>query len=194
MHTQVETSEVQKKLELLNNPFLKRKEDTVVNEKSFENYDGVNMAIENNTGDIIRVRQLKKLGRDGSGTYLYFGYIYNAYNEKSKEIVDLDKYAMPVCFETYKKLEDIANDNNKNEIIALLHLLSEPKNFEKYHTVRYIGHLYEKEIPNEEGKKVKKLKISRHLVSDSPAIQKQIELLQRDYNPHKGKVVETEPR
>lgn len=200
MYTNVRLDEVQKKLEKLNNPYLKQLKYTWIEDKPFENYDGVNMSVEKNTGDTLRIRQLKKVGKDGSGTYLYCGYIYNASNEKDAEIKDLEKNAVPVCFESYKKLEDIAKDNNLNEIKAVLQLLSEPKNFEKFKTVRYIGHLYTKTKTNEKGEKEEKLKISRYLVSDSPAIQKQIEKLQKEYAQKNNKdsnskrIVETDAR
>lgn len=180
MHTNVRLDEVQKRIERFNNPYLKQLPYTWIENKPLENYDGINLSIEKNTGNILRLRNVKKVGKDGSGTYLYWGYMYNSFEETNPEIKDLDKGAVPVCFELYKRLEDIAKEKNEDETIALLTFLSNPDNFKKSNTVKYIGHFFKKTIENKK-EIIEEYRASTEKNSNSPTIQKQIEKIQRDY-------------
>lgn len=105
--------------------------------KIYNDYNGINI----NTGDILRLRKFNKVGKDQQGKYLYTGYINNTPNEHDVEILSHDGTPMgdPVCFTTYKKLEDIVMENKQDEIKQLLGLLSQGN--EK---LNYIG-TFEKE-------------------------------------------------
>ena len=181
MYTNVSLDEIQKKVKRLTNPFLKQLPYTWNEDIPYENYNGVNMTVNKNGGEILKIRKLQKVGKDGSGTYLYWGYIYNTPEETDNDIEDLDKYAFPVCFESYRRLTDISKDGDIQEIGALLKMLSREENFKKNNTIKYVGHLFKKYKRNEKGELEARVKYKRHLVSDSLAIQKQIEKLQREY-------------
>ena len=183
MHTNVVLGDIQKKIKRINNPYLKKLKNTEVDKKIYENYDGINTSLDEtnkHSGDILRIRQLEKVGKNGSGTYLYWGYIYNTDEEENLELKDLDKYAVPVCFESYKKLEDMAKDKDQDEIYAFLDFLSNPSNFKKSNTVKYIGHFFKKTI---ETKKeiIEEFKAYTEPRSTSLAIQLRIEKIQKDY-------------
>ena len=119
----------------LNKPYLKlTTKGTTPSNKKIEEYEGVNVSYGNNRGDILRIIGLEKIGRDGSGTYLYSGHLQNAHNPDDAYIFDydtLDSYGgmTPVCFELYRSLEDIVKEQNPKEIIELLKFLSNPQNF-----------------------------------------------------------------
>ncbi|MBR3255922.1 MAG: hypothetical protein IKF97_06940 [Clostridia bacterium] len=181
MNTNLSLDEIRKKVKRIEKPFLKQLPYKWIDDIPYENYDGVNVNLEmKEGGDVIRIRQLKKVGKDGSGTYLYWGYIYNTSDEENEEIKDLDKEAYPVCFESFKKLADIAKDKDMDEIESLLMFLSYESNFKRSNTVNYIGHLVaeKKETKKEIITEYRAIKNQR---SKSPAIQKQIEKIQRDY-------------
>ena len=138
-----DTVKKQKTQERVQNPYLTCTDKYVKQDgadyKTFEEYDGINISQGENRGNILRIRKLEKVGKDGSGTYLYSGYMYNTPNEYD---VELTNRQMPaVCFELYRRLEDIAKDKNSMEINAVLEFLSNPENFKDTNKLNYIGHL-----------------------------------------------------
>ena len=136
------------------------------NDYRYANYDGVNI----NTGDILRMRQVNKVGKDGSGTYLYSAYIKNAANESDVEFFNgqnPDGYA--VCFELQKRLEDIVRTGNIQEITQVLTLLSDERNFQDMRQLTYIGEID------------KNGQVSRKEKSSSSAIQSRIEVMKQEF-------------
>ncbi len=118
-------------------PFLQSQGVYPDGKTSVESYDGINI----NTGDILRIRGVNKVGKDGSGTYLYSAYIYNTPNQTDVEFFDITPLAYPICFELPKRLEDIVKSGNPKEIQSVLKLLSDPKNFEDKERLSYIGEI-----------------------------------------------------
>lgn len=120
----------------IQSPILKRLAIPSEMQKSkYSNYDGVNLE----TGDILRLRRVDKVGKDGSGTYLYSAYISNTPNEYDVEMIGDVSIGIPVCFELQKRLEDIVSDGNINEIVQVLKLLSDKENFKHPEQLTYIG-------------------------------------------------------
>lgn len=134
-------------------------------QKTYSNYDGVNVE----TGDILRIRQVDKIGKDGSGTYLYSAYIYNTPNEYDVERFKGQPNGVAVCFELQKKLEDIVNGGDINEITQVLQLLSDRRNFDNPEQLSYIGEIDKNGQAN------------RRAISSSSAIQSAIVNLQRQF-------------
>ena len=134
-------------------------------QKSYTNYDGVNL----NTGDILRVRKVDKVGKDASGTYLYSAYINNTTNEHDVELLGDIPQGYAVCFELQKKLEDIVKDGEIGEITRVLQLLSDGRNFENPNQLTYIGEID------------KNWHVDRRESSSSSAIQATIVKLQRQF-------------
>ncbi len=100
------------------------------------NYDGINLK----TGDILRLRAVQKVGKDGSGTYLYSTYVNSTFNEYDAEMFyDGEPAGVPVCFTLDKRLEDIVKEGNIEEIRAVLTLLSSVENFQNRGELAYIG-------------------------------------------------------
>lgn len=153
----------------LNFPFLKTLKPFYVNNKKYYNYNGVNLI----DGKILKIRNLDKVGKDGSGTYLYAGYIQETQNETDAEI--LNKFAKPlgkyICFETKKRIEDIIQNQNPNEIKCLLNLLSigTESAYRDNGELNYIGAMD------------KYGNVTREFESNSNAIRQQIEAMKRAY-------------
>ena len=128
-------------------------------------YDGVNVC----TGEVLRIRGLNHIGKDGSGTHLYLGYIYNTENEDdadlSIESIEQMNGAARVCFELPKSLLDIENEGNLDEIKQVLQLLSDERNFVAADKLKYIGGINNS------------WQITRNEKSSSPVIQKIIQKL-----------------
>ena len=126
----------------LNNPFLTDMGRSVRNPELL-NYNGVNLT----NGDILKLRNLNKVGKDENGVYLYQGFIDSSMDNSSK--IGGDNYIggnyVPICFTTTKKIEDIVRSQNINEINSMLSMLSNPQIFmEQYCSkkqMNYIGHL-----------------------------------------------------
>ena len=176
--------EIQKKARRIDNVSFNKLENTDIGDISYENYNGVNMDLNNeHGGDVLRIRKLQKVGKevirkaDGKTIkkviYLYSGYIYNTKDENDREITDLDKEAYPVCFETSIKLEDIAKKDIKKEKSSFLKFLSEKENFERKQTVNYIGYFYLKFIKDGDGI-IEECWYSKGKISSSPTIQRKI--------------------
>lgn len=147
------------------NPALKRRILPKYEGKNLENYDGVNL----DTGDIMRLRKVHKIGKDGSGTYLYSAYLDCVANNDIGEQLYEEPVGCAVCFELEKKLEDIAKGNDMLEIRKVLELFSASENFKAPEVLRYIGKL------DSNGN------ISRNVTSTSRAIRTRIESMQREF-------------
>ena len=149
------------------------------------NYDGINVSDGDERGYILRIRQLENRGIDGSGTYLYSGYICSTGDESDVEFNDY-RTSTAVCFELYRSLENIVEDNNPQEIQNVLNFLSNPNNFKNNDKLNYIGHLDRvTEIqPNGE---IKRTVVERRLgESNSPAIAAQIKIMQQEFDRENG--------
>lgn len=154
----------------LENPNIKLQGRYKIDEKIYEDYNGINIAEGENQGEILRIRKLDKVGKDGSGTYLYSAFLSNTPNEHDVEMLSHNNPSgVPVCFELEKRFEDIIKDGDKQEIIALLAFLSDSKNFENSNQLNYIGKID------------KNFQIAREKESDSYAIRKQIEKMKVEY-------------
>ena len=120
----------------LENPYLIKKGQYRIDGKIYEDYDGINTQ----TGDILRIRKLDKIGKDGNGTYLYQGYINSTPNEDDAEILDRGKpMGMPICFDLPKRFSDIEKTNNPQEIQKILQLLSSVSKYANHEQLIYIG-------------------------------------------------------
>ena len=120
----------------IENPYLRKVRQYKINGKTYEDYDGINVE----TGDILRIRRLDKIGKDGSGTYLYQGYINSTPNEDDAEILDRGKpMGMPICFDLPKRFSDIEKTNNPQEIQKILQLLSSVSKYANHEQLIYIG-------------------------------------------------------
>lgn len=107
------------------------------NGKRLENYDGVNI----NTGDILRLRRVNKIGKDGSETYLYSAYLTNVSNDEAIEYLGKNPNGYAVCFEMQKRLSDVVKNGNTDEIVQVLKLLSDERNFENDEKLTYAGEI-----------------------------------------------------
>lgn len=100
----------------------------------YSNYDGTNV----NTGEILRIRRMEKLGKDETGRYLYRAYLENVRHEWDAEMMDSN--AVPVCFSIDKRAEDILKENNPAEKQQFFKLLSQEKIFKNNNDyMNYIG-------------------------------------------------------
>lgn len=69
-----------------------------------EYYDGINL----NNGEILRIRDVKKIAKDATGTYVYTARLDSTPNEDDVEFFDVDT-RVPVVFSLPFKLNDIVN-------------------------------------------------------------------------------------
>ena len=131
--------EKQVKFNRINNPYLTQVNKNKINGITYKDFDGVDIQ----SGEILRVRHLEKVGKDDEGTYLYTAYVDSTSDENNVEFLDEKEYLMkqPICFTTDKKVEDILNDNNIEELKNLLYLLSTPNSKNLKHTYE-LGELY----------------------------------------------------
>lgn len=93
-----------------------------------ESYDGINL----NNGEILRVRDVRKIAKDGTGTYVYTARIDSTPNESDVELIDPDS-KVPVVFSLPFRLNDIVNSEYSEEYKAqlergLLQMLSDGYN------------------------------------------------------------------
>lgn len=149
------------------NAYLRKMEEINPEGKSYSAYNGVNL----NNGDILRLRKLDKVGKDGSGTYLYAGYLDCTRNEHDVEVLRGQPMGRYICFETKKRIEDVVNNGVYEEVMQVLSLLSLPsqRDFTDNGTLNYIGSI------NEYGQVIK------NLTSNSPSIRAKIEEMRRTY-------------
>lgn len=154
-----------------NNPYLKQVMNNPKDNKIFENYDGINI----NTGEILRIRELEKVGKDGNGTYLYRGYIHSVPNvDCVEELRPKDRiFGKPVCFELSARISDIVKNEDKQQIDGILKLLSDAN--ESFRKVASSDELYYLGGINKEGE------IYTAEESESKAIKYKVEKLRREY-------------
>lgn len=154
------------------NPYLRKVRQYEIKGKIYEDYDGINME----TGDILRIRKLEKIGKDGSGTYLYQGYVHSTSNEDDAEILDEGKpMGVPVCFDLPKRFSDIEAVNNLQEVRTILELLSDTSKYGNYASLSYIGGLD------------KNGKLNHNTEPDSLAIANTIKRLIQEFDKNQGK-------
>ena len=112
------------KIERMGNPYLRKiSEERAIDGKMYCDYNGVNVL----NGDILRLRKMNKVGKDENGTYLYTGYIESTEHEHDVEILSRDGVptGIPICFATDKKIEEIIQSDNPNDLKILLLMLSQ---------------------------------------------------------------------
>ena len=113
------------KAERIENPYLEQvsKEYIAKDGKRYSDYDGINVI----NGDILRLRKMNKVGKDENGTYIYTGYVDTTPNKHDVEFLSKDGIpsGIPVCFATDRKIEEIVQSNNPDDLKTLLSLLSE---------------------------------------------------------------------
>lgn len=141
------------------------------NGKKCINYDGINVR----NGDILKIRQLEKVGKDESGTYLYSGYIQSTFDKDEVERLGYETpYGIPVCFATDIRVEDIVNTQDIQEVYSLLTMLSAEENFRNANgMLNYIGKLD------------KYNRIDPRISSTSNTIQNTVEKLQQEFDLEK---------
>ena len=124
------------------NPYLYKAGQYEVNGKNYENYNGINLQ----TGEILRIRHLDKVVKTkDTGIYLYQGNIYSTPNEHDADFLEGENPGeVPVCFELPKRLSDIVNEQNPEEIRSVLELLSSARNYSINEGLVYLGEIDEK--------------------------------------------------
>lgn len=104
--------------------------------KIYTDYDGTDMI----TGDILRLRQVDKVCKDSSGTYLYSAYIDKAqHNFDAVFLGESEPAGCYVCFTLPGRLEDIVKSGDKTKITQVLELLSDSRNFQNEGHLTYVG-------------------------------------------------------
>lgn len=103
------------------NPYFRQKEDYRYGEKWGEYFEGVNVE----TGNYLRMMQLKMVTQDREGRYLYTAYLDDTFQEDEMPRDDL--LGIPICFATDKSIIDIVSHNNPVEVHGLLELLSQER-------------------------------------------------------------------
>ena len=153
------------------NPYLRKVRQYKIDGKTYEDYDGINIQ----TGDILRIRRLDKVGKDGNGTYLYQGYVHSTPNEDNVEFLDKALMGTPVCFDLPKRFSDIERTNNPEEIRTILELLSNAEKYSNREGLSYIGGID------------KNGKIGHNAEPDSLGIANAIKRLKQEYAKNNGK-------
>ncbi len=124
---QYEQQERKIKSERIANPTLTQSGNEYIGNdgKKYIDYNGVNVY----NGNILKLRKTNKVGKDENGTYLYTTYIQETPHEYDVEILGKNEIpnGIPVCFATDKKIEDVINFNNQNDLKTLLQLLGNPE-------------------------------------------------------------------
>lgn len=124
------------------NPYLHKEGQYKINGKIYEDYNGINLQ----TGEILRIRHLDKVVKTkDTGIYLYQGNIYSTPNEDDLEVFKGGNPGeVSVCFELPKRLSDIVNEQNPEEIRSVLELLSSARNYSINEGLVYLGEIDEK--------------------------------------------------
>lgn len=118
------------------NPYLTSLGSYTPSGKTYTDYDGIDTV----KGDFLRVRQVDKVCKDESGTYLYSAYVDRTSNEHNAEFLGEHEPAGSfVCFTLPGRLEDIVKSGDQTRITQVLDLLSDPRNFENEGHLTYIG-------------------------------------------------------
>lgn len=120
-----EQQQIQIKSRRKENPYLEQASNEYIAKdgKKYCDYNGINVI----NGDFLRLRRMNKVGKDENGTYIYTGYIKTVQNKDDAEMLSRNRTpsGIPVCFATDKKIEEIMQSNNPNDLRTLLSLLSE---------------------------------------------------------------------
>ena len=121
------------------NPYLYKEDQYVLDGKIYEDYNGINLQ----TGEILRIRHLDKVMKTkDTGIYLYQGNIYSTPNEHDADFLEGENPGeVPVCFELPKRLSDIVNEQNPEEIRRVLELLSSARNYSRNEGLVYLGEI-----------------------------------------------------
>lgn len=154
----------------IENPYLRKVGQYKINGKTYEDYDGINLK----TGEILRIRKLDKVGKDGNGTYLYQGYVNSTPNEDDVEFLGEAQIGIPVCFDLSKRFSDIEKTNNPEEIKRILELLSDSDKYGNRESLSYIGGID------------KNGKLSHNAEPESLAIANSIKRLVQEYDRNHG--------
>lgn len=125
----------------LNQEFVQKSQDG----KKYATLEGIDVT----NGDYLHVSELNKVGKDENGTYLYTAYLEgsaekNYVQNLENGIIRHSDRAIPVCFTTQKRIEDILEEQNRQEIYNVLNLFSNKK-FDKNNNghLNFIGSLDE---------------------------------------------------
>lgn len=128
----------------MQNPFLNRIDNSMDQTgKMYNNFNGVNI----NTGDILRIRNLDKLGKDENGNNLYQAFIANTSREDFRVFNNdyIGGNYVPICFTSKKEIEDIVAQQDNYDINSVLELFSQPQIFNEEccpdDQLNYIGSL-----------------------------------------------------
>lgn len=81
--------------ERINHPTLQKLESYRGNEgKNYVNYNGINV----NSGDILKMRKVNKVGADKQGRYLYTAYLQNTFHADDVEILNANRNSSLFCY------------------------------------------------------------------------------------------------
>lgn len=154
------------KQERLENLYLEKINVSEIDGRKYEDYDGINTK----TGEILRIRRLDKVGKDGEGMYLYQGYVYSTMNKDDVEILGKGRpMGAPVCFELPARMSDIEASRDSEYMKKVLDLISRDDNEIDYKHLTYIGGI------DKEGN------VTRDGVSNSKAIRATVEKLKENF-------------
>ena len=98
--------ELKEKRNRIKSPFLKGE----ISHDRTEQYNGVNLE----NGEILRIRNVRKVGKDLANTYLYSAVINSTPHESDVEVLD-DAMGIPVVFTLPYRMNDIVNSNYNSE-------------------------------------------------------------------------------
>lgn len=95
------------------------------NGKTYATLEGIDVI----NGDYLHVSELNKVGKDETGTYVYTAYLEDSAEKNYVQnlgngMVRHSNKAVPVCFTTQKRIEDILAGQNRQEIYNVLSLFS----------------------------------------------------------------------
>lgn len=105
----------------LNQKFVQKSQ----NGKTYAALEGIDVT----NGDYLHVSELNKVGKDETGTYVYTAYLEDSAEKNYVQnlgngMVRHSNKAVPVCFTTQKRIEDILAGQNRQEIYNVLSLFS----------------------------------------------------------------------
>ena len=105
----------------LNQKFVQKSQ----NGKTYATLEGIDVT----NGDYLHVSELNKVGKDETGTYVYTAYLEDSAEKNYVQnlgngMVRHSNKAVPVCFTTQKRIEDILAGQNRQEIYNVLSLFS----------------------------------------------------------------------
>lgn len=157
------------KIKRMKNPYLKINKNYIANDgKRYCDYDGINVL----NGDILRLRKMNRVGHDENGTYIYTGYVESVQTEDDVEMLLKDGIpsGMPICFASDKKIEEIIQSDNPNDLKSLLALLSQSEELTD-----------DKEYLNYIGKIDKYNTMDKNIGNTTKTIQSTVKKLQQEF-------------